>query len=147
VFQVRSLSSAYGQNARLSDYTSTSAAITHVVLFLPGVTCGLISWAIWGTTKQFRQVQHNLLRSMLCCSRRSRSSSQSSGNELERNSTVGLRESGLNNFERLNSLTRPREGQIHIATELTFFESRSDESDHDIERINKPSVIISSSSH
>ncbi|RDW77558.1 hypothetical protein BP6252_05611 [Coleophoma cylindrospora] len=50
----------------VSDYQASSA-IADVVAFIPGVTCSLVAWAIWGTTRKYLKQTRELFASIFCC--------------------------------------------------------------------------------
>ncbi|RDW61406.1 hypothetical protein BP5796_11298 [Coleophoma crateriformis] len=132
-----------------SDYQASSA-IADVVAFVPGVTCSLVAWAIWGTTRKYLKQTRELFISVFCCCcngrrapRRSDSANMfemSLGKSMTRSLSMGA--SG-DHFCRLSEgrdgahvtvtgggkhATRAslKEMDIRVETELTVMESASE---------------------
>lgn len=137
-----------------SDY-GTAGAITDAISFLPGVTCSIVAWAIWGTTRKFLQQTGDIFRSIFCCccGGRARRRSEATtvfemgiGKGMNKTMTIG---GHGDHFRRLSegndgaNITVTGGGQgvreslketdIRVETELTILESasESDEEGHD----------------
>ncbi|RDW67519.1 hypothetical protein BP6252_08915 [Coleophoma cylindrospora] len=141
IFQTRSLRAATQPVVSREEYFSQSSAIATAALFIPGVSCGIVGWAIWGTTKQFLLATQDTFAFILCFTTWRRCILGGNPRSHDDNGSdaniriVRLRDAGASNFQRLDRGRDTKEGIVVARDmEMTFFDSSSKE------RVNEPDI-------
>jgi hypothetical protein len=123
-FQVASISAAKNPfHDKTPDY-STSGAVSDVLIFIPGVSCSMIAWAIWGTTKQYFTQTKELFMSIFgCCCCHCVTKRKPSGPSVNIGGNGAERRE--NRFKKIEGSRNNKNESIHEAEELRSYKSGS----------------------